>query len=46
VFLDETAVRYLSRGRRLTVVAISFGVFFAIVSLSARKLLKAVRPGY
>ena len=26
VFLDETAVRYLSRGRRLTVVAISFGV--------------------
>ena len=45
VFLDEAAVRYLSRGRRLAVVAISFGVFFAIVSLSARKLLKAVRTG-
>jgi hypothetical protein len=45
VFLDEAAVRYLSRGRRLAVVAISIGVFFAIVSLSARKLLKAIKPG-
>jgi hypothetical protein len=44
VFLDEPPVRYLSRGRQLAVVAISFGVFFAIVSLSARKLLKAVKP--
>ena len=43
VLLDEPPVRYLSRGRRLAVVAISFGIFFAIVSLSARKLLKAVR---
>jgi hypothetical protein len=25
------------------VIAISFGVFFGIVSLSARKLLKAIR---
>ena len=43
VFLEEPPVRYLSRGRQLAVLAISFGVFFAIVSLSARKLLKAVR---
>lgn len=45
VFLDEPSVRYLARGRQVTVVAISFGVFFAIVSLSARKLLKAVKAG-
>ena len=46
VFLDEPPVRYLSRGRQLTVVAISFGVFLAIVSLSARKLLRAVKQGH
>jgi hypothetical protein len=45
VFLEEAPVRHLSRGRQLTVVAISFGVFFAIVSLSARKLLRAVKTG-
>jgi len=44
IFLDEPPVRYLSRGRQLAVVTISFGVFFAIVSLSARKLLKAAKP--
>ena len=43
VFQEEPRVRYLSRERRLEVIAISFGVFFAIVSFSARKLLKAVR---
>jgi hypothetical protein len=43
VFLEQPQVRYLSRGRQLAVIAISFGVFFAIVSLSARKLLKAIR---
>ena len=43
VYLEQPHVRYLSRGRQLAVIAISFGVFFAIVSLSARKLLKAVR---
>jgi|HubBroStandDraft_4_1064222.scaffolds.fasta_scaffold37618_3 hypothetical protein len=43
VFLEQPNARYLSRGRQLAVIAISFGVFFAIVSLSARKLLKAVR---
>jgi len=43
VFLDQAQVRYLSRGRQLTVIVISFGVFFAIVSLSARKLLKAIK---
>jgi hypothetical protein len=43
VFLEQPPVRYLSRGRQLAVIAISFGVFFAIVSISARKLLKAIR---
>lgn len=43
VFLEQLQVRYLSRGRQLAVIVISFGVFFAIVSLSARKLLKAIR---
>lgn len=43
VFLEEPQVRYLSRGRQLAVIFISFGVFFAIVSLSAMKLLKAIK---
>jgi hypothetical protein len=43
VFLEQQQVRYLSRGRQLAVIVISFGVFFAIVSLSARKLLRAIR---
>jgi hypothetical protein len=43
VLLEQPQVRYLSRSRQLTVIVISFGVFFAIVSLSARKLLKAIR---
>lgn len=36
-------VGYLSRERRLAVILISFAVFFAIVTWSARKLLKATR---
>ena len=43
VVLVEPQVRYLSRSRQLTVIVVSFGVFFAIVSLSARKLLHAIR---
>jgi len=43
VFLEQPQVHYLSRGRRLAVVAISFGIFFAVGSFSAVKLLKAVR---
>ncbi|MGA2131946.1 MAG: hypothetical protein ABSH50_06620 [Bryobacteraceae bacterium] len=43
VFLEQANVRYLSRNRRLAVILISFGVFFAIVTLSARRLLQAVR---
>lgn len=37
------AVTQLSPRRQLTVVLVSFAVFFAIVSFSARRLLKAVR---
>jgi hypothetical protein len=36
-------VTQLSPRRQLTVIAISFAVFFAIVSFSARRLLKVVR---
>jgi hypothetical protein len=36
-------VGYLSRERRLAVILISFAVFFAIVTWSARKLLHATR---
>jgi hypothetical protein len=43
VFLDQPQVRVLSRTRQLAVILISFGVFFAIVSLSARSLLKAIK---
>ena len=43
VFREQPQVRYLSRGRQLAVITISFGVFFAIVSLSARKLLHSIR---
>jgi len=43
VFLENPRVRYLSRGRRIAVICISFGVFFAIVSFSAKKLLKAIK---
>jgi hypothetical protein len=42
VLLKRPQVGYLSRGRQLAVIVISFGVFFAIVSLSARKILKAI----
>jgi hypothetical protein len=37
------AITQLSPRRQTTVVLISFAVFFAIVSFSARRLLKAVR---
>jgi hypothetical protein len=36
-------VRQLTRGKQLTVILISFGVFFGIVSWSARRLLRAAR---
>ena len=42
VFLEHPNVRLLSRGRRLAVILISFGVFFTIVIFSARRLLKAI----
>jgi hypothetical protein len=43
VFLEQPQVRTLSRGRQLAVIVISFGVFFLAGSLSAMKLLKAIR---
>jgi hypothetical protein len=43
VFLEQPNVRYLSKGRKLAVILISFSVFFAIVTLSARRLLKGVK---
>jgi hypothetical protein len=43
VFLELPRVRYLSRSRQLAVIVISFGVFFAIVSFSARKMLRGIR---
>lgn len=39
----EPASRTLSRNRRLTVILITFVLFFAIVSISARALLKAMK---
>ena len=43
-FSDEgvPAVGYLSPGRRLAVILISFVVFFGILTWSARKLLRAI----
>jgi len=35
--------RYLSPGRRTAAILISFGVFFGIVTWSARKLLRAIK---
>lgn len=43
-FAEQPQVRYLSRRRKLAVILISFGVFFAIVTLSARRLLHSLRP--
>jgi hypothetical protein len=43
VMREEPPVRYLSRARKLAVILISFGIFFAIVTFSARKLFKAIR---
>ena len=39
----QPASRYLSRDRRLTVILVSFVMFFAIVSFSARALLRAMK---
>lgn len=35
--------RYLPRSRRLTVILVSFALFFAIVTFSARALLRAMK---
>ena len=44
-FSGRTAqtIQYLSPQRRLTVILISFAVFFGIVTWSARKLLQAIK---
>jgi hypothetical protein len=39
VYLEQPNVRYLSNSRRLAVILISFSVFFAIATFSARRLL-------
>jgi hypothetical protein len=44
ITLDFPTATTISPRRQLTVVAISFGVFFAIVGFSARRLLGALRP--
>ena len=41
--LGQPATQYLSRQRRLTVIIVSFSAFFAIVSFSARALLRAMK---
>lgn len=43
VLLELPQVRVLSRGRQFAVIAISFALFFGIVSISAAKLLKAIK---
>jgi hypothetical protein len=43
IALNFADVRYLSRSRQLTVILISFTVFFAVVTFSARKLLSGMR---
>jgi len=44
IWLDFPVATTISPRRQLTVVAVSFAVFFAIVGFSARKLLRALRP--
>jgi hypothetical protein len=39
----QPAARYLSRERQLTVILVSFAAFFAIVTFSARALLRAMK---
>jgi hypothetical protein len=39
----QPSARYLSRSRRLTVILVSFAAFFAIVTFSARALLRAMK---
>ena len=43
----QSAARYLSHERQLTVILVSFALFFTIVTFSARALLRAMknRPG-
>ena|ERR1044071_4397390 len=43
IWLEYPGVEQLSPQRQLTVIVLSFAVFFAIVGFSARKLLRAVR---
>jgi hypothetical protein len=45
IALDFPTATTISARRQLTVVAISFAVFFAIVGFSARRLLRALKPG-
>jgi hypothetical protein len=42
----QPASRYLSPARRLTVILVSFTLFFAIVTLSARAILRAMKSSY
>jgi len=44
IALDFPTATTISLRRQLTVVAISFAVFFAIVGFSARRLLHVLRP--
>jgi hypothetical protein len=39
----QPAARYLSSNRQLTVIVVSFAAFFAIVTFSARALLRAMK---
>jgi hypothetical protein len=44
IWLDFPVATTISPRRQLTVVAVSFAVFFAIVGFSARRLIRALRP--
>lgn len=39
----QPSAKYLSHSRQLTVILVSFGVFFVIVTFSARALLRAMK---
>lgn len=45
IWLEFPVATTISTRRQITVVAISFAVFFAIAGFSARRLLRAVRSG-
>jgi hypothetical protein len=40
----DLAARELPAGRRLAVIVVSFGLFFALVSFSGFRLLRGIRP--